>query len=232
MGKHACRHMVTHPSCFLYLLKITKRLEDSRILLARSFLLVGANCFAREKKKIFWQLNKNRGAMLLKSSWSFFNTNFAYFYFPFEARILCAAIICCCAYLCEVKEGTLKASHTSSEANLLFIFSFLKDTNKLCAAIIPCIPCIPCWAYFSRSLVLRNKTKKRYEYLFFAQPCFLYLLKGKEGFEGCAEHVSFLGCCLVFLLGKNKRRSYLFFEEIREVCEAFIPPSLRIPNLG
>ena len=37
--------------------------------------------------------------------------------------------------------------------------------------------------------------------------CYFYLVKIKEeGFEGCAEHVSFLGCCLVFLLGKNKRR--------------------------
>ena len=69
------------------------------------------------------------------------------------------------------------------------------------------------------------------------------------------EHGSFLGCCLVFLLGKNKRRRLVkifdfkkrlcrarifswFYEvklRIREVCEAFsVPsfPSLRIPNLG
>ena len=44
------------------------------------------------------------------------------------------------------------------------------------------------------------------------------------------EHVSFLGCCLVFLLGKNKRRRDTKLR-IREVCEAFnVPsfPSLRI----
>ena len=33
--------------------KITRRLEEGWLLLAHSFLLVGANCFAREKKKIF-----------------------------------------------------------------------------------------------------------------------------------------------------------------------------------
>ena len=50
------------------------------------------------------------------------------------------------------------------------------------------------------------------------------LLKSLILKEGCAEHVSFLGCCLVFLLGKNKRRRDTKLRKT-EVCEAFSVPS-------
>ena len=93
-----------------------------------------------------------------------------------------------------------------------------------------------------KSLILKEgwypKRSKRRDTKSFAY--FSYLFSFRSLQKKRNEHVCFLGCCLVFLLGKNKRRRDTKLR-IREVCEAFSVPSftslrimasLRIPNLG